>query len=92
VPKHAGYQSPTGFGAPYTAEVINRSYNRYPSNHVPLHPVVVLRKCKNTIATCTTPFLLLCYFVATCFGLSGPSSGHKGAVSEVKLYVKLQLK
>jgi hypothetical protein len=37
-------------------------------------------------------FLLLHYFVATCFGPSGPSSGHTGAMSEAKLYVKLQLK
>jgi hypothetical protein len=63
------------------------------TNHVSLHPVVFLHKYKNQIPSHTTPFfLLLHYFVATCFGPSGPSSGHTGAVSEAKLYVKLQLK
>jgi hypothetical protein len=44
----------------------------------------------NSIAHNT--FLLLNYFVTACFGPSGPSSGHTGAMSEAKLFVKLQLK
>jgi hypothetical protein len=47
--------------------------------------------CKEKKSDSNT-FVLSYYFVATYFGPSAPSSGHTGAVSEVKLYVKLQLK
>jgi hypothetical protein len=54
--------------------------------------VTLLDRYKNPIVSCTTHFLLLYYFVATCFGPAGPSSGHIDAVCEVKLCIKLQIK
>lgn len=61
-------------------------------NHTSLNLVVVLHKYKNLILSCTTPFLLLYYFAAACFGHSGSFSGHASPMSKAKFYIKLQLK
>jgi hypothetical protein len=49
-------------------------------------------KYKDLILSHITLFLLLYYFVATCFDPSESSSGHTGTVSEAKLHVKLYKK